>query len=137
MISGCMAAPWGVSPRIHFKSRSQNGSPTASPGPEKLNPLPNLPRPPIRPDAAGLAPRGGFAYNGGMEVSSVASPVQGIQRAFARNAQRAGRLADPQGDPQLDKDMAELPSDQRDVGVQTKVIKAKDQMLGDLLDILA
>jgi hypothetical protein len=30
-----------------------------------------------------------------------------------------------------------LPSDRQDVGMQTKVIKAKDQMLGDLLDILA
>jgi hypothetical protein len=33
--------------------------------------------------------------------------------------------------------MAELPSDRQDVGMQTKVIKAKDQMLGDLMDILA
>jgi len=77
-----------------------------------------------------------------MEIGSVSgldstSSIQGLQKAFARNADRAKRLADPEGDPQLDKDMAELPSDKTDVAIQTKVIKTKDQMLGDLLDILA
>jgi len=77
-----------------------------------------------------------------MEIGSVSSTdssssIQGMQRAFARNAERAKRLADPEADSQFDKDMAELPSDKQDVAVQTKVIKAKDQMLGDLLDILA
>ncbi|MBW8886913.1 MAG: hypothetical protein JF616_04055 [Fibrobacteres bacterium] len=77
-----------------------------------------------------------------MEIGSVSSldstsSIQGMQKAFARNAERAKRLADPEGDTQLDKDMAELPSDKEDVAIQTKVIKTKDQMLGDLLDILA
>ncbi len=72
-----------------------------------------------------------------MEIGSASSSIQGIHRAFERNAERAKRLSDPEGDPQLDKDLAELPSDKQDVGMQTKVIKAKDQMLGDLLDILA
>jgi hypothetical protein len=77
-----------------------------------------------------------------MEIGSVssldsASSIQGMQRAFARNADRAKRLSNPDGDPQLDKDMAELPSDKEDVAIQSKVIKTKDQMLGDLLDILA
>jgi hypothetical protein len=77
-----------------------------------------------------------------MEIGSVSgtgssASIQGMQKAFARNAERAQRLADPEGDPQIDKDMAELPSDREDVAIQTKVIKTKDQMLGDLLDILA
>jgi len=77
-----------------------------------------------------------------MEIGSVSSTdssssIQGMQRAFARNAERAKRLAEPEGGPQMEKDLAELPSDRQDVAVQTKVIKAKDQMLGDLLDILA
>jgi hypothetical protein len=72
-----------------------------------------------------------------MEIGNSTSSVQGMQQAFARNADRAKRLANPEGDPQLDKDMAELPSDKQDVAVQSKVIKTKDQMLGDLLDIMA
>lgn len=72
-----------------------------------------------------------------MEIGSASGPIQGMQRAFDRNAERAKRLSDPEGDPKLDQDMAELPSDAQDVGVQTKVIKTKDQMLGDLLDIFA
>jgi hypothetical protein len=79
---------------------------------------------------------GGVSPASSLPQASSAS-VQGMQRAFARNAERAKRLADPEGDPQLDKDMAELPSDKQDVSVQAKVIKTKDQMLGDLLDILA
>lgn len=71
-----------------------------------------------------------------MEIGNSASSVQGMQQAFARNAARAKRLANPEGDPQLDKDMAELPGDKQDVGVQSKVIKTKDQMLGTLLDIV-
>jgi hypothetical protein len=72
-----------------------------------------------------------------MEISNSTSSVQGMQKAFATNAARAKRLADPENDPQFEKDMAELPSDEQNVGVQSKVIKTKDQMLGDLLDILA
>jgi hypothetical protein len=72
-----------------------------------------------------------------MEIGSSSSPVQGIQRAFDRNAEKAKRLSNPETDPRLERDLAELPSDKQDVGMQTKVIKAKDQMLGDLMDILA
>jgi hypothetical protein len=72
-----------------------------------------------------------------MEITGSSASIQGMQRAFDRNAERAKRLSNPEGDPQLERDMAELPSDRQDVGMQTKVIKAKDQMLGDLLDILA
>jgi hypothetical protein len=72
-----------------------------------------------------------------MEVSSATSPSQAIQRAFDRNAGRAARLADPEKDKTFEKDMAELPSDKQDVGVQTQVIRTKDRMLGDLLDIVA
>jgi hypothetical protein len=72
-----------------------------------------------------------------MEITGSSGPIQGIQRAFDRNSERAKRLSNPEADPQFERDMAELPSDRQDVGVQTKVIKAKDQMLGDLLDILA
>ena len=74
---------------------------------------------------------------GSSSPSVPASSLQALQKAFDRNAARAKRVADPEGDPQLDKDMAELPSDKQDVAIQSKVIKTKDQMLGDLLDILA
>ena len=67
----------------------------------------------------------------------MSSPIQGIQRAFDRNEEKAKRISNPESDPQLEKDLAELPSDKQDVGMQTKVIKAKDQMLGDLMDIMA
>lgn len=72
-----------------------------------------------------------------MEITGSSSSIQGLQRAFDRNSERAKRLSDPENDPRFERDMAELPSDRQDAGVQTKVIKAKDQMLGDLLDILA
>jgi hypothetical protein len=77
-----------------------------------------------------------------MQIGSVSgldstSSIQGLQKAFARNADRAKRLSNADSDPQLEKDLAELPSDKQDVAIQTKVIKTKDQMLGDLLDILA
>lgn len=72
-----------------------------------------------------------------MEISSASSPVQGIQRAFARNAERAARLSDPENNPQLERDLAELPSDERDVGIQTKTIKTRDEMVGTLLDLFA
>jgi cell division ATPase FtsA len=85
----------------------------------------------------GLDRSGANRYTGSMEITGSSAPIQGIQRAFDRNAARAKRLSDPEGDPQLDRDMAELPSDKQDVGMQTKVIKAKDQMLGDLLDMMA
>ena len=71
-----------------------------------------------------------------MEISNSTSSVAGIQRAFANNAAKAKRLADPENDPQFEKDMAELPSDKQDVAVQASVIKTKDKMLGDLLDIV-
>ena len=72
-----------------------------------------------------------------MEISGASSPVQGIQRAFARNAERAHRLSDPENNPQLERDLAELPSDKHDVGVQTKTIKTRDEMVGTLLDLFA
>ncbi len=72
-----------------------------------------------------------------MEISATNSSVQGVQRAFERNAARGKRLADAENDPQFEKDIAELPSDKQDVAVNTKVIKAKDEMLGTLLDMTA
>ena len=84
-----------------------------------------------------LDPAARGAYNGSMEIGSVSGPVQGMQRAFDRNAERAKRLSDPANDPQFERDMAELPSDKQDVGVQTQVIKTRDRMLGDLLDLFA
>ena len=72
-----------------------------------------------------------------MEISGSTNSAQAVQQAFARNAARGKRLANPETDPQFEKDMAELPSDKQDVGVQTSVIKTKDKMLGDLLDIVA
>jgi len=71
-----------------------------------------------------------------MEISSNSS-VQGLQRAFATTEARAKRIANPETDPQFEKDMAELPSDKETSSAQIKVIKTKDQMLGDLLDMLA
>jgi hypothetical protein len=71
-----------------------------------------------------------------MEISGSSSAVQGIQRAFDDNAARAKRLAKEDGGPQFEKDMAELPSDAHRVGVNTKVIKTQDQMVGTLLDML-
>lgn len=65
------------------------------------------------------------------------SSAQAVHDAFTRNAERAERLADAENNPQLEKDLAELPSDAQNVAIQTKAIKAKDEMLGDLLDVLA
>jgi hypothetical protein len=70
-----------------------------------------------------------------MEISGSGS-VQGIQRAFDANAARAKRVAQPDGGPQFEKDMAELPSDPDRVTANTKALKAKDQMLGTLLDMV-
>lgn len=71
-----------------------------------------------------------------MEISSNSS-VQGLQRAFAATEAKAKRIANAESDPQFEKDMAELPSDKEISSAQTKVIKTKDQMLGDLLDMMA
>lgn len=70
-----------------------------------------------------------------MEVG-FSSPVQGLQDAFDRNGARAKRLSKGVDDPQVEKDMAELSQDKADVGMNTKVIKTKDQMLGTLLDMV-
>jgi hypothetical protein len=72
-----------------------------------------------------------------MEITNSTSSVQGMMNAFAKNAARGKRLADPENDPQFEKDMAELPTDKQEVGVNSKVIKTKDQMLGTLLDMVA
>ncbi|MDB5104254.1 MAG: hypothetical protein JWP91_1943 [Fibrobacteres bacterium] len=72
-----------------------------------------------------------------MEISSSTSSVQGIQQAFAANAARAKRVAQPDGGPQFEKDMAELPSDADNVAANTKALKTRDQMLGTLLDMVA
>ena len=98
---------------------------------------PNPATTPVPRTDRGLDRAGLGAYNGIMEIGSVSGPVQGMQRAFDRNAERAKRLSDPENDPQFERDLAELPSDKQDVGVQTKVIKTRDEMLGDLLDIIA
>ena len=71
-----------------------------------------------------------------MEISSSNASVQGIQNAFAANAARAKRVAQADGGPQFEKDMAELPSDGQNVKANTKALKAKDQMLGTLLDMV-
>lgn len=72
-----------------------------------------------------------------MQISNTTTSAQAVHDAFQRNAERAQRLADPEKNPHLEKDLAELPSDAHNVGIQTKAIKAKDEMLGALMDILA
>jgi hypothetical protein len=72
-----------------------------------------------------------------MEIGGFSSPIQGMQKAFAANADRGKRIADAENDPQFEKDMAELASDPENVGVQTAAIKTKDKMLGELLDLFA
>lgn len=69
--------------------------------------------------------------------SSNTSSAQAVHNAFQKNAERAQRLADAENDQQLEKDLAELPSDAQNVAIQTKAIRAKDEMLGDLLDVTA
>ena len=70
-----------------------------------------------------------------MEISGSSSSVQGIQKAFDANAARAKRIAQEDGGPQFEKDMAELPGDAHAVGANGKVIKTRDQMVGTLLDL--
>ena len=65
------------------------------------------------------------------------TPVQGMQRAMDTHTARATRLAKAAEMESVEKDLAELPTDPENLSAQTKAIKAKDQMLGDLLDILA
>lgn len=77
---------------------------------------------------------------GTMEINgtgSYGSSVDAIRKAFDANAERAKRIAKEDGGPQFEKDMAELPMDERNVAAQNSVIKTKDKMLGDLLDITA
>jgi hypothetical protein len=71
-----------------------------------------------------------------MEIGNSTSSVQGIRKAFEVNAARAERLARSDGGPSFEKDMAELPSDADNVGVNVKALKTKDQMLGTLLDLV-
>jgi hypothetical protein len=71
-----------------------------------------------------------------MEINSSTSSVQGIRNAFDANAARAARLAQPNGGPQFEKDMAELPSDEHKVTSNLKALKTKDAMLGTLLDMV-
>ena len=72
-----------------------------------------------------------------MEIGSSNASVNAIQQAFKSNAEKAGRIASPETDKTFEKDMAELPSDEKSVGIQAAAIRTKDKMLGDLLDILA
>ncbi len=77
-----------------------------------------------------------------MQVGASGSSVGAIQQAFDAHAARAGRLAKAatdarEADRSFTKDMAELATDPEKVGVQAKAIKAKDDMVGSLLDILA
>ena len=71
-----------------------------------------------------------------MEIGGTSS-VQALRNAFDTHAARGVRLSSVDGGPRFEKDMAELPSDEKNAGVQTNVIRTKDQMLGDLLDIMA
>ena len=52
----------------------------------------------------------------------------GIQAAQTAHSQ-------PLDDEQVEKDLAELPTDPPNLGINTAVIKTKDQMLGTLLDM--
>ena len=78
-----------------------------------------------------------------MEIGSSTSSVQAIQDAFRNHADRAARIqkatttegGDPTG--RFEKDMAELPSDDKAVGFNAAALKTQDKMLGALLDILA
>jgi hypothetical protein len=69
--------------------------------------------------------------------------VQGIQDAFQTHSARASRIAkataSETGDATgtFEKDMAELPSDDKAVGFNAAAIKTRDQMLGTLLDMVA
>ena len=78
-----------------------------------------------------------------MDVSASSSSTGAIQQAFIAHSARAERLSKAMiaettvSDDDFVKDMAKLPGDPRNVGIQTKVLKAKDDMLGGLIDILA
>jgi hypothetical protein len=72
-----------------------------------------------------------------MDIGGATSSIQAIRNAFDANAERARRIASKDGGPRFEKDMAELPNDPEQVGMQTKAIKAKDRMLGTLLDLVA
>lgn len=71
-----------------------------------------------------------------MEVGPTSS-AGAIQQAFKTHAERAARISRPEADKTFEKDMAELPSDDKNVGFQAAAIKTRDRMLGALLDILA
>ena len=71
-----------------------------------------------------------------MEIGP-SSSVQGIRNAIDTHSARAERLSKAADSEGIEKDMAELPSDPKSLGMQTKVIKAQDDMLGTLLDLLA
>jgi hypothetical protein len=69
-----------------------------------------------------------------MEISG-SSSVSGIQNVIAQHSARAERLAKAAEMDQVEKDLAELPQDPPKLGMQSKVIKTKDDMLGTLLDM--
>lgn len=78
-----------------------------------------------------------------MEIGASGSSVTAIQQAFKTHSERASRLAEatasgaPERNDTFVKDMAELPSDAHNVGINAKTIKTRDEMVGTLLDILA
>ena len=72
-----------------------------------------------------------------MEIG-MSSAIQGVQRAVDTNAARGARIAKGiEGDDQIEKDLAELPTDAPNLSAQIQVIKTQDKMLGDLLDIFS
>lgn len=78
-----------------------------------------------------------------MDVVASGSSMGAVQQAFNTHSARADRLSRalasdaPGSDRTFVKDMAELPTDAKNVGIQAKVIKTKDNMQGALIDILA
>ena len=71
-----------------------------------------------------------------MDLSPVSSSP-GLSGTFNTHAERATRLSRPDTDPQLEKDLAELPGDAHNVSALAQVVKTQDRMLGELLDLLA
>ncbi len=79
-----------------------------------------------------------------MEVgtsSAMSSAISGMQKAMQSNAGRASRIAkatldDSEGGGDITKDMAEMQLDPAMMKANTATVKAQDQMLGALLDIV-
>ena len=71
-----------------------------------------------------------------MDISGISSAQQGMQQGFDNLKERSERLASP-NNPDATGDLVSLSQDEKLVQSSAKALKAADDNLGTLLDIIA